>query len=482
METVAVDSGDAAATAQAIPWVCREAIAPRIWREVGAAVPPVGPATGLADAADPAALTALHVEFNGSAGCYGGWELLLPVPAATGTAVPFVSFEIEVEASGLARTPDCLVVEAFWYGPAGPDAGHVDWDPVLLDGVEAGVSATDDAVLRVRFAKRLRRPAGATQLGVRCGIRWSATGRTRWSGWRLRRDPDRPARRLRLGVASGRPAAWTGQAGNVDHYLRLCRLAGEAGVDLVTLPETILSWGRPGRSPIDVYASAVPLPGPWLEPFQDAARTHRMGICFSVYERGGERDEVVYNTALLLGRDGELRGTYRKVHLAIAEVRLGITPGQTFPVHDFDGVQVGLGICMDSAAAETARILAQSGAEVMLMPIMSDFRASPWDATQVWRRDRWELIQRAHAFDNYLYCVVARNVNQGSAITAPWGEILAFNEGDRDVIWADVDVDDWRKHPLGTSIPAVLWSMRRPVTYGSLTDAFQPVGPPAHRR
>ena len=116
------------------------------------------------------------------------------------------------------------------------------------------------------------------------------------------------------------------------------------------------------------------------------------------------------------------------------------------------------------------------------MPIMSDFRATPWDATQVWQRDRWELIQRAHAFDNYLYCVVARNVNQGSAITAPWGDVLAYNDGDRDVIWADVDVDDWRRHPFGTSIPAVLWSMRRPVTYASLGDAFRAGGagrPPA---
>ena len=42
-----------------------------------------------------------------------------------------------------------------------------------------------------------------------------------------------------------------------------------------------------------------------------------MGICFSVYERAGEQGEVVYNTAVLLGQDGELIGTYRKVHLAL---------------------------------------------------------------------------------------------------------------------------------------------------------------------
>ena len=89
--------------------------------------------------------------------------------------------------------------------------------------------------------------------------------------------------------------------------------------------------------------------------------------------------------------------------------------------------------------------------------------------------------RRAHAFDNYLYCVVARNWHAGSAITSPWGEVLAYNEGDRDLIWADVNVDDWRQHPLGTSVQAVLWAMRRPATYASLADRYLPAGPPAQR-
>jgi predicted amidohydrolase len=160
------------------------------------------------------------------------------------------------------------------------------------------------------------------------------------------------------------------------------------------------------------------------------------------------------------------------------EVRRGVTAGDDFPVFDFDGVGVGLAICMDSAAAETYRLLAQRGAEVVLMPIMGDFRATPWrKGAQTLDVERWKLIQRAHAFDNHLYVVVARNVNVGSAITAPWGEILAYNEGDRDLIWADVDVDERREHPLGTSIQAVLWAMRRPAVYGSLADCLTPAGP-----
>jgi predicted amidohydrolase len=260
-------------------------------------------------------------------------------------------------------------------------------------------------------------------------------------------------------------------AANTAHFLEQCRLAGEAGVDLLCLPELMLVAGMAGKGdPAAVHAAALPLPGPWLEPFREVARAHRMGICFSVYERAGSAGEVVYNTALLLGRRGELIGTYRKVHLAIRESRAGIAAGHSFPVFEFDGVRVGMAICMDSTPAETARVLACQGAEVLLMPINGDFRATPWGRDRVeFHDDRWRLIQRAHAFDNHLYVVAARNDNRGSAITAPWGDILAYNDGDRDVIWADVDLDDRPAHYREGRLQSILWWMRRPPAYAPLT-------------
>ena len=445
-------AGDALPLGHAQPWICREGIAPRIWQE--------------------ADRTALWVESNGSAGCYGGWELLFPVAAQPGDQL---QLELAAEATGLERGTDELVVEAFWYDDSGAE---VNWGPVLLDRA----TVDDDGRLSLRYAKALRYPTGAMRLGVRCGLRWSPRGRVRWHGWRLQRTAPRPPRTLRLGVASGRPGKWVSAAASIAHYVEQCRRAGAADVDLVCLPETILSAGSPDRSPESVHAQAVPVPGPWLEPFREVARAYRMGICFSVLERAGAHDELVYNTALLLGREGELIGTYRKVHLALVEARQGVAGGHEFPVYQFDGVTVGMGICMDSSAAETCRILAQRGAEVMLMPIMGDFRATRWvHGAGEFDTERWKLVQRTHAFDNHLYVVACRNANFGSAITAPWGEIIAYNDGDRDLIWADVELDRLRSHPLGASIQAVLSSMRRPYVYGSLADTNHPVGSPHQR-
>jgi predicted amidohydrolase len=336
----------------------------------------------------------------------------------------------------------------------------------------AGSPGSPGERLRVTLGGTTRVPPGATALRVRCGIRWAARGTVRWYSWRLDAAPEPgPHRRLRLGVASARPGTWVSPEENECHYLRECRRAGEAGIDLVCLPEVILTFGMPA-SPEATQAAARPVPGEWLRPFQDVAREFGMGICFSVGERAGEHGEIVYNTAVLIGRDGSYVGKYRKIHLALAEARKGVAAGHELPVFDFHGVRVGMAICMDSTPLETARLLALQGAEVLLMPIMGDFRATPWQlGSSKFHRERWEAVQRAHALDNHLYVVAARNGTEGSAITAPWGEVLAYDDGSQGVIWADVDVDDVRSHPRGSTMRAVIHSMRRPAVYGALTHA-----------
>jgi predicted amidohydrolase len=190
-----------------------------------------------------------------------------------------------------------------------------------------------------------------------------------------------PPRLLRLGATSAQPQGWVDTRTNAAHYLRQWRRAGEAGVSLLCLPELIHAHGMPDPfDPQAVYAASVPIPSGWMEPFQQVARTYRMGLCLSVFEPAGAHQKVVYNTAVLIGRDGALIGSYRKVHLALREARSGVTAGDTFPVHDFEGMRAGMAICMDSTTPESARILAHQGAENLLMPIDGDFRATPWEA------------------------------------------------------------------------------------------------------
>ena len=388
----------------------------------------------------------LIVTSNGSAGCYGGWELVYEPEGGC-----YFTFRVRVSFTDLKRDIDSISAEAFWRDENGQ---QVDWDPIFP------VTKEGETVL---MEKSLVRPDAAKQLAVRIGIRWSETGSMKWSYPELTEaDPPVP-RMIRLGAASAKPATGESIEKNCKFFTNECRKAGEEGMGLVCLPEVILSANLPRKDPYEV---AVEVPGPYIEPFQEVARKYGMGICFSVHEKS---NELVHNTAVLIGRKGQLLGKYRKVHLASGEPRTGVTPGHEFPVFDFDGITVGMNICMDSSAMESARTLARQGAEVLLLPIMGDHRASRWDKGRPqFDFEKWLLIQRMRAMDNHIYLVAARNNSVGSGVFSPWGEVLAVNGGDRPILWADVNVDDLRQTWNGSTFKAVCWHERREPAYGPL--------------
>jgi predicted amidohydrolase len=282
---------------------------------------------------------------------------------------------------------------------------------------------------------------------------------------------------IKLGAASAKPARGENIEKNCQFFTNECRKAGEEGIGLVCLPEVILSANLPRKDP---YQVAVEVPGPYIEPFQEVARKYNMGICFSVHEKN---DELVHNTAVLIGREGQLLGKYRKVHLASGEPRSGVTPGHEFPVFDFHGITVGMNICMDSSAMESARAVARQGAEVLLLPIMGDHRASRWSKGRPqFDFEKWLLIQRMRAMDNHIYLVATRNNGVGSGVFSPWGEVLVVNGGDRPILWADVNVDDLRQTWNGATFKAVCWHERREPAYGPLAGGIPYSYPTTQRK
>jgi predicted amidohydrolase len=55
----------------------------------------------------------------------------------------------------------------------------------------------------------------------------------------------------------------------------------------------------------------------------------RSYIAASIYEREGR---AIYNTAVLIGRNGEIAGKYREVYLPYDAPDDGVTPGNDHPV------------------------------------------------------------------------------------------------------------------------------------------------------
>ena len=203
-----------------------------------------------------------------------------------------------------------------------------------------------------------------------------------------------------------------------------------------------------------------------MQPFRDLAARYRARIGLGIFERDGD---AVRNTCLLIDTDGGTIGRYWKVHLAAGgEDTSGVLPGDTFPVFETAVGRLGCNICMDSSAAESSRMVGLNGADFLLLPIMGDHRASRFTpGTPLFNESRWLAIQRTHAMDNQLTMVVARNQTHGSCVIDRKGDVLAWNEGDRDHIVAEVPRDDGYRTWNGGCFRDVNWMQRRPHLYGA---------------
>ena len=80
--------------------------------------------------------------------------------------------------------------------------------------------------------------------------------------------------------------------------------------------------------------------------------------------------------------------------------------------------------------------------------------------------------------DNQLCMVVARNMSVGSCIIDRSGEVLAYNDGTREFVVADVAPDDGYRKWNGGCFRQVNWRQRRPQLY----DAYHSQDPEALRR
>jgi predicted amidohydrolase len=253
------------------------------------------------------------------------------------------------------------------------------------------------------------------------------------------------------------------RASNLAVADRLTRSAVADGAELVLLPE---KWNFLG-TPAAIVAAAEPLDGPSIQWARDTARELGVEIVAgSIVEQCS--DGARFNTSVHVGRDGEPRAVYRKIHLFDVEVG-GTTyresdtvqPGDEVVVSRSDAdVVLGLSVCYDLRFPELYRILTLRGARVLLVP--SDF-------TLTTTRDHWQALLRARAIENQCFVVAANQFGTSRAHTAggrsmivdPWGLVLAQAPDTEAATVADLDLA--RQDDIRRKLPSL--ANRRPAAY-----------------
>jgi len=244
-------------------------------------------------------------------------------------------------------------------------------------------------------------PAGTASVYVELFLANAPQGTVWWDDVSLERIPAPPARKVNVATVNFRPQTSTGREENIHLFLAAIAKSVPANADVILLPEGITIVGT-GKSYQEV---AEPIPGPTTRALSAVAKARKAYIAAGIYEQEGH---VLYNTAVLLDRQGEIVGKYRKVYLPREEVEKGLTPGTHYPVFQTDFGKVGLMICYDVFFAEPARALANQGADMILMPI--------------WGGD--ENLAKARAIENGVFLVTS-GYNHPTYIMDPGGERLS---------------------------------------------------------
>lgn len=228
------------------------------------------------------------------------------------------------------------------------------------------------------------------------------------------------------------------------------------GADLVMLPEVANFHGLDA----DYAEHAECCPGPFTDWCREQARRHGIYLhCGSFAERRtpegagasstGTDEERVYNTSIVFDRNGEELARYSKIHLFDAVLVDGLeykessafTPGNDVAVCECDGILFGLAICYDVRFPDMFNVLADMGAQVMLVP--SAFTIPTGIS-------HWEPCLRARAIETGCYVAgcgqwgrYARGrENYGhSMVVDPWGMVIAQCSEGVGTVLAELDMD-----------------------------------------
>lgn len=232
---------------------------------------------------------------------------------------------------------------------------------------------------------------------------------------------------------------------NVDKGVAwLEKAVREYDAQLVVFPETVTTGYETDLSAEGLWDLVDEAPGRITRDVQAAAKSLGVHVVWGTYRRGPERG-MVYNSAILIGPDGELIGIYDKTHPAPWERREGggwATVGNRAEVFETALGSIGMIICYDGDFPELSRLLAVKGAEVIV-------RASALQRSY----DIWYLTNAARAYDNHVYVVASNLVgpdahgNYGfghSMVVNPIAWRLAQARGTEEIIAARLDPDPLR--------------------------------------
>jgi predicted amidohydrolase len=299
----------------------------------------------------------------------------------------------------------------------------------------------------------------------------------------------------------------------VERLLTLLRRGAEQGCELVVFPELALTTFFPrwfldegdesgiagDTTELDSYYETE-MPNPVVQPLFDEAKRLSIGFHLGYAELTDPNDPLGdgtqhrYNTSILVDREGEIVGRYRKVHIPghenhepwrnfqHLERRYFEESPEGFHVHEAFGGIFGMAICNDRRWPETYRVMGLQGVEMVLIGYNTPLNYAPDPSQNPLQAFHNHLVMQAGAYQNGTWVVgVAKGgIEEGveslaqTAIIAPSGQVIAqaTTIGD-ELVTARCDLDMCERYKK------TLFDFdryRRPEMYTQITNSNPTVG------
>jgi N-carbamoylputrescine amidase len=226
---------------------------------------------------------------------------------------------------------------------------------------------------------------------------------------------------------------------NIEKAVRLTKIAIEKGAHIICFQELFTTHWFPREMNKRYFSLAEKMDGPTIGTMRRLAKEHGVVLICPIFEI---EDESFYNSAIVIDADGEILGSYRKIHvpqIPLWEERYYFSSGNHgFPVFETKFAPIGVQICWDNFFPEGSRILALKGAKILFSPTAAAFAS----------QRKWETVISSNSIANGVYIFRVNRVGSEekqdfygrSFCISPEGELLDKPTGMKDSI-ALIEID-----------------------------------------
>lgn len=232
---------------------------------------------------------------------------------------------------------------------------------------------------------------------------------------------------------------------NLDKSIEFIKEASENNADLILFPEVQLTEFFPQYKGHDVTQYLLQLDSKEVKMFQFASKKYSIISVPNIYL---EEEGKPYDASLMIGKDGEIIGIQKMVHIAQAEQFYEqdyyAPSNEGFKVFDTEYGKIGIVVCFDRDYPESIRTETLMGADLILIPTVNT-KSEPSEMFE------WEL--RVQAFHNSVSIAMCNRVgHEGEMnfsgefiVVGPNGEVIKKAGDQEEIIYVDLDLSDSKK-------------------------------------